>query len=341
MKNTVFGIILSLLLFLWPSTDTLAQPMQLWDIDVQFCNDQIISNELDITSTAWEELSICVNINNTSDQDTTINIDFLDATITQDEHQNRACNAADRPKTTFGNFMLDYTNPIQIPANSNIQKIYKIRFPVWFQWLSHGCLAYNVIQDDPQADNSMLNIIIRKVKFIDVFVWDAQIKSQIKIWSITTIKSWNLSNFQIQLKNIWNVDQQVIFTWTISNIFGFSKNLKLQKNTWDIAPNQEIQIQTDNQDLILPFYKWFFKVSFDILNKPNFDFNIKSDQVDIQNVILGWKFQTSKIIFLFNITFFIVLLVFLVLIYFAIYRNRQIIISKKPIKTKNIKSKSK
>ena len=339
MKNTVFGVIFSLLLFLWIATNTFAQPMQLWDIDVQFCNDQIISNELDITSTAWEELSICINIINTSDQDSTINIDFLDATITQDEHQNRACNAADRPKTTFGNFMLDYTKIIQIPANSNIQKIYKIRFPVWFQWLSHGCLAYNIIQDDAQSNSSMLNIIIRKVKFIDVFVWDAQVKSQIKISSISTVKSGNITNFQIWLKNIWNVDQQVTLTWIISNIFGFSKNLKLQTNTLNIPPNQEIQIQSDNQDLILPFYKWFFKVKFDILNKPNFDFNIKSDQADIQNVILGWKFQTSKIIFLFNIIFFIVLIIFLVLIYFAISRNRQIIKNKKPIKNKNLKSK--
>jgi hypothetical protein len=43
-----------------------------------------------------------------------INIDFLDATITQDAFSNRACNAADRPKTYFGNFMLDYDKIVNI-----------------------------------------------------------------------------------------------------------------------------------------------------------------------------------------------------------------------------------
>ena len=328
MKTKATLLIFAIFSFLF-SIST-AQQLQLWNIDLTFCNSWIITNELDLITKAWEEVSICINITNTSQEDMSVNIDFLDATITQDAFSNRACNAADRPKTYFGNFMLDYDKTVNIKWNSTIKKTYKIQLPVWYKWLSHGCVAYNVIQPSWQENQSMLNIIVRKIKFIDIFVWATPIKSQIKIWSIKTTKDWKITNFQIWFKNIWNTTQNATISWTITNILGFKKQLKLDQNTVSIEPNKEIQIKTNNKDLILPTYKWLFTVNFEITNKPVFNFNISSWNNILKEVVLGGNFKASKIIFIANPYFYWILVIFLVLIYLAFFRKRKtIIISKK------------
>ena len=331
MKTKKIYLLLLVLftLFIWYSA-TYAQELQLWNIDLTFCNSWEITNELDLISKAGQEVPICINFVNTAKEDIIINIDFLDSIITQDDFTNRACNAADRPKEHFGNFMLDYDKTVIIKWNSTIQKTYKIQLPIWYKWLSHGCIAYNVINTNKQENQSMLNIIVRKIKFIDIFVWETAIKSQIKIWSIKTIKNWNITNFEIWLKNIWNTKQKAIISWTISNIFGFKRTLKLDLNVVDIEPNKEIQIKTDNKDLIIPAYKGFFTVDFDVSNKPVFNFNISTWNDTPKEVILGSNFKISKTIFISNPYFFWILIIFLILIYLAFFKKRRkIIIPKK------------
>ncbi len=327
--KTKTTLLISFLFFLLISTFSSAQDVQLWSIDLNFCNNQAITSELDLTTKAGEQTPICINFVNTSPEDTTINIDFLDSTITQDWHKNRACNAADRPKKYFGNFMLDYEKTITLKWNSTIQKIFNIKPPIWYKWLSHGCIAYNLVQTGEKAGESMLNIVVRKIKFIDIFVWETQIKSQINIWSIKTIKTWKITNFQIWLRNIWNISQNATISWTISNIFWFKKILQINKNTIIIPPNEEMFIQTDNEDLIMPPYGWPFTVSFEIINKPSFDFNIKEDVPNNtipKDVIAGWSFKISKTFFIFNPYFIWVLIILLILIYLAFFKKRKRII---------------
>jgi len=294
-----------------------AQDFQLWEI--KFCNNWETTNELDLVTKAWEEASICIDFANTTPRDMTINVDFLDAIITQDKLNNRACNPADKPKTSFGNFMIDYEKVLTIPWNSTVQKIYNIKLPIWFKWISHGCVAYNMVQTGKQVNQTMLNVIVRKVKFIDILVWEAQVKSQISIWSIKKIKTWKTTNFQIWFKNIWNTAQTVTVSWTISNIFWFKQPLKFDKNTIDIPPNEEMQMQTNNEKLYLPFYKWFFTIHFGVTNKPNFNFNITNTSAP-QQVALGWKFALSKMIFIPN---YYVIWVILLLIYVNFLRRRK------------------
>lgn len=331
IKHILIQLIsITLLTLILSTSNTHSQQLELGNIDLNFCNNWEITNELDLIAKAWQEVSICINFVNTSQKDATINIDFLDSAITQDENQKRACNAADRPKEYFGNFMLDYDKIVTIKWNSTIQKTYKIKLPIWYKWLSHGCVAYNIVNTQKQENQSILNIIVRKIKFVDIFVWETAIKSQIKIWSIKTTKSWKVTNFQIWLKNIWNTNQNAIISWTISNIFWFKKILKIDQNTVSIAPSEEISITTDNKDLIIPAYKWFFRVDFEVNNKPIFNFNISTWNDIPKEVILGGKFKISKTIFIANPYFFWVLIIFLILIYLSFFRKRKkIIIFKK------------
>lgn len=323
-------IILSLLstLYLFLS-ETSAQTTQLWNINLNFCNSWEATNELDLTTKAWEEVPICINLTNTDPEDITLNIDFLDAGITQDNNKSRYCNAADRPKLYFGNFMLDYEKTLTVKWNSSLQKTYKIRPPAWYKWISHGCIAYNQINTQKNNETSILNVVVRKPKFIDIFVWDTPIKSQIEIWSIKRNQSWKITNFQIWLKNIWNTEQNASISWTISNIFWFKETLILNQNNINITPNGETIIQTNNENLTLPTYKWFFTVNFEISNKPIFNFNISPENNIPKEVILGWHFKISKTFFIANRYFVWILIIFLILIYIAFFKKRkpQIIIN--------------
>lgn len=101
-------------------------------IDVKFCNNNQIKKELDIINKAGDRLPICVNFTNKGNEPITINVEFLDSVITDDSLKDRACNAADRPKKQFGNFLLPYKGKLILPPKQTIQKKYDIQHPVGF-----------------------------------------------------------------------------------------------------------------------------------------------------------------------------------------------------------------
>lgn len=294
------------------------QNIPLWNI--QFCNNWEITNELDLTVKAGENAPICIVFTNPTSKDITINVDFLDAIITQDQFKNRACNAPDKPKQNFGNFVTSYNKNLTITWNSSIQKIYTIKPSPWASWILHGCIAYNRVETNEETGGSMLNVIVRKVKFIDIFVWATKVQSQIILWSAKIIKNGKTTNIKIWLKNIWNISQKATISWTISNIFWFKQILKFDKNTIDILSNEEVNIQTNNEDMILPAYKWFFTVDMEITNAPIFDFNITNANIP-KEIVLGGKFNISKIIFIPNIYLIWIGILLLLLILFRIKKK--------------------
>lgn len=101
-------------------------------VEVNFCNNSQIQKELDLTAKAGNRSSICVSYTNKSSSPITINTEFLDSVITTDNLNKRACNASDRPKTEFGNFLLPYKGNITIASGETIQKEYEIRYPIGF-----------------------------------------------------------------------------------------------------------------------------------------------------------------------------------------------------------------
>ena len=87
---------------------TSAQSNAFGMITVNFCNDNQTNKEVDMVSKAGDTVPICVVFTNQASTAITINVEFLDSIITADALKDRACNAPDRPKTQFGNFMLPY-----------------------------------------------------------------------------------------------------------------------------------------------------------------------------------------------------------------------------------------
>jgi len=289
-----------------------AQSYLLGMIEVNFCNYDQTNKELDITSKAGEKIPLCLEITNTSTEAISINIDFLDSIITSDNFKDRACNAADRPKKQFGNFMLPYEQEITIPAKKTIQKNFFIEYPVGFNWLSHGCVAYHIIWGDIN-DESMFTIRIRSIKYIDIFVNDTQASQAITLSQSPTLT--NIDNEYIisfWIKNEWNVPEKIHIVSVLSNIFGYQKEFVfdtvLAANTWIILTTPSF---------VLPIYGWIFQYKNTISYVPEFDFNITEGKQPseiytggtkkTQTLLFVWTRQSGLTIF---IIFFIILWIF-------------------------------
>lgn len=96
-------------------TKTHAQASEMGSVEVGFCNNNQKNRELDLVAQAGKSLPICVEFTNSSTNPININIEFLDSVITADAFKDRACNAPDRPKTQFGNFMSPYVGETVLP----------------------------------------------------------------------------------------------------------------------------------------------------------------------------------------------------------------------------------
>lgn len=81
---------------------------------MDFCNDNQKTNQIDTATKAGKKTPICIEFTNISDEKMTIDIEFVDAVITDDASRKRACNAPDRPKMQFANFIEDYTHTVTL-----------------------------------------------------------------------------------------------------------------------------------------------------------------------------------------------------------------------------------
>jgi hypothetical protein len=211
--------------------------------------------------------------------------------------------------------LLDRESKLELPANSEIKQKYNIKFPVWFSGISHGCLAYNI-----QNDNIWwwaINMVFRKVHSIDVLVWWIQVKSKIKPTKISI--SWdqasNRLNFDIE--NNWNVDQSVQISGIISNLFWYKQEFNIPEFAITAEEKQEISSNILN----LPDYKWLFSVKLNISYKPYFNFHINNSNL-IQEYNNPWRFSISKTLMIWNRFYVVSLTIILSLIIVIIFKRR-------------------
>jgi len=268
-KKTFIAIGIIIALSILPAKKVDAQANLLGMIEMNFCNNAWKSKELDLTTQALEKTPICVEFTNKSNSGIIIHIEFLDSVITSDNFKDRACNASDRPKMQFGNFMLPYSGEIRLPPKETIQKIYQIAYPIGFSWLSHGCIAYYIAGMDIQ-NSEMLTVRIRSVKYIDVFVTDRKAIQTIKVsQSPILTKTDNEYILSFGLENQGNIEEKIHITSILSNIFGYQKEFTfdtiIPANTWVILTTPSF---------VLPIYGWPFRFKSKISYTPQFNFNI-------------------------------------------------------------------
>ncbi len=270
-----------------------AQTSHLWNIEMEFCNYNQAGNEIDVTTKAWEKLPICIQLRNTSNVKLKIGIEFVDATITDDTFKHRACNAPDRPKTQFANFIQTYDHSLIIWPWETIKKNYSIQYSAWFKWLSHGCILYNVLDDIPK--NQTMNVTVRSAKFIDVFVTTGEVKQMVDISPNPTLQQKEDEYvFNMGIVNKGNVEEKIEILSKVSNILGYKKEF-----VFDIIVPANTWVLVTSKSFVLPKYWWVFLLNSKISYTPQFNFNI-TDGKPPSEIYAGGKKDMRHILFIWN-----------------------------------------
>lgn len=299
-----------ILTLLWISTLALCwltHAQSLWDIDVSFCDgDQ--TNQMDIVTKSDQDTDICVLFKNNSSQDTTLNIMFIDWALNQSGW--KSCGIPEDPNTNFAKYIKDFDHSLFLKWNSEIEKHYTIHYPVWYEWISHGCISYEIKNEN--TSSQPINFIFRKVFSIDILVGGSEVKPKLEISNIYL--SWYDTNQKIilEIANRWNIDQKIILTGIIRNRFGYEWKFETSGTT---IPANTKMILTSNE-IRIPSYKWFFIVKSNLTNDPIFDFDITKS--NLKN-----EYSTSWLTIIKNTTMlrsrlYIILIILIIMLVIAV-----------------------
>lgn len=315
---------------------TLAHAQSLWDINLSFC-DNNQENQVDIVTQSDQDTDICVLFQNNSDNDTTLNITFVDGMTNTSGW--KSCGIPEDPNTNFAKYMKDYESVLHIPAHTQTKKIYTIHFPVWYEWISHGCITYDIKKWE--SNDEMFNFIFRKAFSIDILVWWSQVKPKLEISNIYLSGYDTNQKIILEISNKWNIDQEITLTGTIKNRFGYE--WKFETSGTSIPANTKTTLISN--EVRLPSYKWFFIVKSYLTNDPIFNFDItKTDLKNeysvhwltiIKNTAMLWSWLYIILIIL------IITLVIAIIIKFSKKDKKDRVSHKAPKKTKQTRWKSK
>lgn len=243
----------------------------IWDIQASFCEQEANNNEMNIVAQANKETSICLMFKNDSNIDTDISIDFVDWWL--NINGNKSCDENYSRNWNFGQYILDYDKIVKIPKKTEIKKEYKIKFPIWFSWVSHWCLAFHIPSEN--QNNNNISMIFRKVHSIDILVGWVEVSSKIQPKSIAIFSDSSSSRLTFNIKNNWNIDQNIDISGNILNRFWYKKSFLIRDI--GIKANEEKIITWER--IILPEYKWLFSVKFEIANNPLLNFNTTNTNI--------------------------------------------------------------
>ncbi|MEI7563565.1 MAG: hypothetical protein WCJ39_08270 [bacterium] len=109
------------------------------NIRIQFCNYdyKLIRYKL----SPGKAQDICLKIGNNANKDISINIEFVDGTVTNDKSKSRACKANGDNKV-FGQYVSGIISPIIVPANGSIIRHATLQYPPETKGDISGCLVY-------------------------------------------------------------------------------------------------------------------------------------------------------------------------------------------------------
>ncbi len=212
------------------------------NISLDFCD--ITGNILQYAMDPWTHTGICYVVSNSSDQETTMKINFIDGTFTNDQRQNRAC-LDETSKENFGQYVSAYTQLITLTWGERRQEMAQLSYPQWTDGQYHGCITYSVVNapvGSETGENSNFTILMRKAKFIDVLVghpekitwgitlkdfdshaaWGANISPNHKI-RIYQDPSDNKYVIELTVQNIGWVEENVVITWIVSNFLMYKR----------------------------------------------------------------------------------------------------------------------
>lgn len=306
-------------------------------VNIDFCNNEsgsvqqsgvIISSGNMLYKVAIQEKGdICYKISNTAATDVFLKVGFVDGTFTNDQWKNRAC-LSDADTQDFGQYVTGYQSLIALSGLQVIENKANFTYPVWSDWIYHGCLVYSVLEPQINLSGQAPNftVLMRKAKFIDVFVGDSKAgsKNAISLLDHNAASGENLSQnpkirlyidptdnkyvVQFEIKNISKFDQDVDITGTVSNFLLYNKAFSEPRR---LLRGQTLLITKKLDDV--PLYN--LNVKLDFSYKPYYTFgNEKSESSQMSANTNIWIIDTMFIVSAVGLVLFLIVLTLLIVV---------------------------
>lgn len=274
MKRKILILILSLFIL---APLVLAQDTTIWDVEVQFCNNDKQTKNLSMVLEWWMEDEICMDFSNYSNSDVTLKYGFVDGTIAIGDTPKKACKN-EWEWEEFAQYVTQDTDTITILAWETVRQKAKIKYPAWFSGMINGCMTYSIVWDESNLwnEDNMFSILVRRAKFIDVLIW-GELKRKIQFSNNDAVSySFNSKTnefiINISLTNQWNIDENLSITWIVNNAFGYEKAISMENIKIASDSTQNIEIIVDN----IPRYKLSYDADLTLIWSPDFKFNAAS-----------------------------------------------------------------
>lgn len=268
------------------------QPL-LWNFQVRFCdpNDPttLLPSPLNLKVGQLEETELCIRVDNYSDFDWSVDIQFVDKT--ENDQWWLSCWLS---STKTKNFLFPTREwKLKVPAQNQLIKKVKVQFPIWIMWNIESCMWYIIKEEVLEWDLENWGWFkvwaqTRIVKDMQFFVGNAEnIKTKILINDISShINEVGNAVLWLTIYNSWNVSSSFAISWNISNMFGFRSDFLI--TGWELAQGLDQILVTELWQI--PQYKWLFNVDIEITSTPKFSFDI--NWLDLDKDIL--KSSTTK-----------------------------------------------
>ncbi|MFZ2151057.1 MAG: hypothetical protein WAZ12_02070 [Candidatus Absconditicoccaceae bacterium] len=298
-------------------------------IDTRFCNDGLeedkLTDNLSIVTKPGEEKEICVIHLNRNSEDIYLWGGFPDNAI--EPNGNINCSSNYERNNPFSKFIEPFKeNFITVPAKGYVIRKTTIKFPVGINGIQKGCFAYGLDSGKLKEGENFL-FVIRRIAYINVLVQgDGSINSQIKINKITSeIQENKTLGIEFDIENKGSIDETVSIDGEISNIFGYKETFSTTGVIISVNNKKTLNIKDFGVNIELPRYKGPFNLKLNINHKPYFGFDVSNSGID-PKILEGGNFNQNKSIFIFPTIAAILLLVFIVLVYFAFFKKPRVII---------------
>lgn len=246
------------------SSYTFAATLNVWELDLDFCNG---SNKLHIDMDAETTTWICMNLKNLSSKDGFVSLGFVDWEMSQGDEPVQACKTS--AEGIFGK-SVSLTGATTFPIKwwEVLQKIWSISIPKWVAWDLYGCIAFMVVEKEPGTwdDWQMFTIVSRKANTISITVsWDVISNIWIEEWMKLTRNGDGVYTITVKLKNNWTANEQTIGLIHIDDNLLFSKDIQFGNNT-QLYPWEEKEFKVELGTL--PRFGWKYEISTIIKHTP-------------------------------------------------------------------------
>ena len=282
MKKNLFFLFASFMVVWFGAVNA----SSIWEVSVDFCNSDNNTKSLSMVLDSGKEWEICMEFSNYSELDVSISYGFVDGTVTADSYKSKACQN-EWDKQNFGQYVKQDVNEINIPSMTKVRQKSYVKFPSWFTGMVNGCLTYFISDksEKVKVDSAMFDVLVRKAAFIDVLV-GGELSRSLKLAEGNNVtasydKSKNSIILDVIFENKGNVNESVVVNWIVSSIFGYSVNFSGENIKVLSDENGVLKIETKN----IPWYKWPFNISLDIVSNPDFNFNPDSLPDEIKTPI--------------------------------------------------------